>query len=59
MWATAARMRPTGYLINIGRGAIDVLDDLVAAADSALYAAKNRGKNCVVVSAESSVAGFD
>ena len=35
------------------------LADLVAAADSALYAAKNRGKNCVVVSAESSVAGFD
>ena len=26
-----ARMRPTGYLINIGRGAIVVLDDLVAA----------------------------
>ena len=24
-------MRPTGYLINIGRGAIVVLDDLVAA----------------------------
>jgi diguanylate cyclase (GGDEF)-like protein len=35
------------------------LSDLIAAADSALYAAKNRGKNCVVVSAESTVAGFD
>lgn len=35
------------------------LEELIAAADSALYAAKNRGKNCVVVSAESSVAGFD
>ena len=29
--ATIARMKPTGYLINIGRGAIVVLDDLVAA----------------------------
>jgi phosphoglycerate dehydrogenase-like enzyme len=29
--ATIARMRPTAYLINIGRGAIVVLDDLVAA----------------------------
>ena len=28
---TIARMKPTGYLINIGRGAIVVLDDLVAA----------------------------
>jgi len=29
--ATIARMKPSGYLINIGRGAIVVLDDLVAA----------------------------
>jgi phosphoglycerate dehydrogenase-like enzyme len=29
--AMLARMRPTGYLINIGRGAIVVLDDLVSA----------------------------
>jgi phosphoglycerate dehydrogenase-like enzyme len=29
--STLARMKPTGYLINIGRGAIVVLDDLVAA----------------------------
>ena len=29
--ATIAMMKPTGYLINIGRGAIVVLDDLVAA----------------------------
>jgi phosphoglycerate dehydrogenase-like enzyme len=28
---TLAHMKPTGYLINIGRGAILVLDDLVAA----------------------------
>jgi phosphoglycerate dehydrogenase-like enzyme len=28
---TLARMKPSGYLINIGRGAIVVLDDLVAA----------------------------
>ncbi len=28
---TIGRMKPTGYLINIGRGAIVVLDDLVAA----------------------------
>ena len=29
--ATLAHLRPSGYLINIGRGAIVVLDDLVAA----------------------------
>ena len=29
--ATLAHLRPTSYLINIGRGAIVVLDDLVAA----------------------------
>ena len=32
--ATIAMMKPTGYLINIGRGAIVVLDDLVAALQS-------------------------
>jgi phosphoglycerate dehydrogenase-like enzyme len=32
--ATLAQLRPTSYLINIGRGAIVVLDDLVAALKS-------------------------
>ncbi len=32
--ATISQMKPSGYLINIGRGAIVVLDDLVAALKS-------------------------
>ena len=36
--ATIARMKPSGYLINIGRGAIVVLDDLVEALRSGTIA---------------------
>ena len=36
--STISQMKPSGYLINIGRGAIVVLDDLVAALDGAQIA---------------------